>query len=129
MWRTTCHTLHGVGVAWLRKAKLADTFLKTSDDSGVTGVACDYCFTGDPVEGDAMNERCLLVLVHKFYGDRCVTERVVPRRGREDYAVQATAEDFEQSGMCRCLHKSDCEDAIKSLKQHAVQKRELGQLT
>ena len=69
-----------------------------------------------------MNERCLLVLVQKFYGDRWETARIVPRKGPEEYAVKATAEDLQQSAMYRCLHQSDGDDAVKSLRQHAVQK-------
>ena len=112
--------------AWCRscvpgKGKVDGHFLNMSDDSGVKGVACDCCFMGDAVAVDAMNERCLLVLVHKFYGDRWVTARVVPRKGPEEYAVKAIAEDLQQSGVCRFLCISDGETAIKSLKQHAVQ--------
>ena len=44
---------------------------------------CHYCFMGDAVKGDSMNERCLLGMVHKFHGDRWVTLRVVPRKGPE----------------------------------------------
>ena len=57
-------------------------FLKTSDDSGEKGVACDHSFMGDAVEVDAMTERCLLVFVHKVHGDRWVTARVVPRKAQ-----------------------------------------------
>ena len=42
---------------------------------------------GDSVESDAMNDRCLPVLVHKFRGDRWVTARVVPRNP-EGYACE-----------------------------------------
>ena len=59
---------------------------------------------GDAVGVDAMNERCLPVLVHE-----CSTE---------------TDADLPQSAMCRCLYKSDGENAIKSLKQHANAKVE-----
>ena len=99
---TTCRTLRGVGVACLGLAKLTNT-LTASDASGVKGVAFGYCCMGDAVEGDAMNERCLPVLVYKIYGDRWVITRVVPRKGPEEYAVKATAEDLQQSGKCRCL--------------------------
>ena len=54
--------------------------MKTSDDSGEKGVACDHSFMGDAVEVDAMTERCLLVFVHKVHEDRRVTARVVPRK-------------------------------------------------
>ena len=54
--------LHG----WERQS---GHLLKTSDDNGVRGVACVHCSMEDSVEGDAMNERCLLVLVVNVYGD------------------------------------------------------------
>ena len=61
--------------AWCRscvtgKGKIDGHFLKAPDDSGEIGAACDHCFMGEAVEGDAMNERCLPVLVHKSFGDR-----------------------------------------------------------
>ena len=66
---------------------------------------------GDAVEGDAMNERCLPTLVHKFCRDPWVTARVVPQPGPEEYTLKAAAEDVQHG-----------EDAIKSSKQHAVRK-------
>ena len=66
---TTCHSLHGFGVALLGEVKLRDIFSKTSGESDVTGVACDSCFMGDSVESDAMNE----------HGGQWVTAIVVPR--------------------------------------------------
>ena len=56
-----------------------------TDDSGVKGFVCDDSFMGDSVAGHAMNERCLLVLVHKFHGDRWLAAKVVPRKGPEEY--------------------------------------------
>ena len=63
--------------AWCRscvagKGKADPHFLKTSDDLGVQGVACDYCFMGDAVESDKATDKCLPILVHKFYGGRWV---------------------------------------------------------
>ena len=75
---------------------------------------------GGAVEGEAMNERCLPVLVHKLTGGRWVTAGAVPRRGPEDYAVKATAEDLHQSGMCGCLCKSNGENASQSLMRETV---------
>ena len=64
-----------------------------------------------------MNERCLLVLVHTFYGDRWVTARGVPRKGSEECAVKATAEDLQQKVACAdFFYKSDGEGLIMSLK-------------
>eukprot|EP00959_Pyramimonas_sp_CCMP1952_P425675 8916420-Pyramimonas_sp.AAC.1 len=101
--------------AWCRscvagKGKADPHFLKTSDDLGVQGVACDYCFMGDAVESDKATDKCLPILVHNFYGDRWVSARVVPRKGPETYAVKATVDD------------SDGEPAIESLKQEVVKK-------
>ena len=56
-------------------------FSKTSDDSGVTGVACDYCFMEHSVKSHATNERSHLVLVCKFYRNRWVTVRGGVRSG------------------------------------------------
>ncbi|CAK0797196.1 unnamed protein product [Prorocentrum cordatum] len=88
--------------AWCRscvagKGKADPHFLKTSDDLGVQGVACDYCFMGDAVESDKATDKCLPILVHNFYGDRWVSARVVPRKGPETYAVKATVDDVMQS--------------------------------
>ena len=62
-------------------SKLTDSLIK-SDDSGVQGVADDDCFMGDAVEGDAMNEHRLLVLVRKFNENQWVTAGVVTRKSR-----------------------------------------------
>ena len=70
-------------------------------------VVRDCCIMVDSVEGDAMIERCLPALGHQLYGDRWVTARVVPRKGPEEYAVKATAEDLGQSGMGRFFCTSD----------------------
>ena len=64
---------------------------------------------GDVVEGDPMKERCLLMLVDKFYGYGWVTARVVPRKGPEEFAVKAIVELLLQSGMCSFLFKSEGE--------------------
>ena len=93
-------------------SKLTDSLIK-SDDSGVQGVADDDCFMGDAVEGDAMNEHRLLVLVRKFNGDRWVTAGVVPR-SPEEYAVKTTTKDLQISVQLRW-------NAMKSLMQSAVQ--------
>ncbi|CAK0871008.1 unnamed protein product [Prorocentrum cordatum] len=113
--------------AWCRscvagKGKADPHFLKTSDDFGVQGVACDYCFMGDAVESDKATDKCLPILVHKFYGDRWVSARVVPRKGPETYAVKATVDDVMQAGFAKFTYKSDGEPAIKSLKQEVVKK-------
>ena len=105
-------------VAW--KGKTDGHLVNTSDHSGVKGVACDYCVMGDAVEGDAKNERCLPVLVLKFYGDRWVKARVVSRTDSGEFAVKDTAEDLQQSGMCRFLYTSDGLIVIESLKQDTV---------
>ena len=100
--------------AWCRscaagEGKADGHILRTSDDM-------------IQLKNNATHERCLLVLDHKFYGDRWVTATVVPLKSPEEYAVKATAEDLQQSDMCRFLYKSDGEQGIKSLKQHADQK-------
>ena len=53
-----------------KQGKAGGQFLKTSDDIGVRVAACDHCFMGDAVESDAMSEKCILLRVRKFYGDR-----------------------------------------------------------
>ena len=113
--------------AWCRscvagKGKADPHFLKTSDDLGVQGVACDYCFMGDTIESDKATDKCLPILVHKFYGDRWVSARVVPHKGPETYAVKATVDDLMQAGFAKFTYKSDGEPAIKSLKQEVVKK-------
>ena len=51
-----------------------------------------------------MSEKCLPVLgQHKLYGDRWVTERVVPRNCPDTHAVKATGEDLGQSGLRKCV--------------------------
>ena len=55
-----------------------------------------------------------LLLVHKFYGDWCVTARVVPLQGPEEYVVKAPAEELQQSDMrktnldCISLEQKSC---------------------
>ena len=111
--RTRHEVYHMPYAAWCRscvagRGKADEHFLKTSDDSGVKGVACDYGLKQNSAEGDAIR-------------DRWVTARVVPQKGPEGYAVKATAVDLQQSGMCSFLCKSDGGNEIKPLKQRAVQ--------
>ena len=42
-------------------------FRRESDDLKIPCVSCDYCFMGESVEEERMCERCLPILVHKFF--------------------------------------------------------------
>ena len=61
--------------AWCRscvagRGKTDAHFRRESEEEGVAYVATDYAFMGEEVEDDRMSDRCLPILVHKFYKDR-----------------------------------------------------------
>ena len=91
----------------VEQGKVDGFFLKkkTLDDSAVKGVACEYCFMGDVVKViQRTNVACLCWFTN--------STRIL-----EECAVKATAEDLEQSGMCRCLYISDGQYAVHKLKE------------
>ena len=70
-----------------------------SDDVKVSYVACDYAFMGEKEQDDQMSNKCLRVLVHKFYRDRWVTSHVVPRKGADQWASKMVSHDLKLSGL------------------------------
>ena len=97
-------------------------FARESDDLKIDCVACDYCFMGELVEDERMSDKCLPILVHKFFPDRWVTSHVVRKKGVDDWAVKVAAQDLEASGSPHFIYKSDGEPSIRALKAAAVRK-------
>ena len=82
--------------AWCRscvagRGKADAQFRRESEEEGVAYVATDYAFMGEEVEDDRMSDRCLPILVHKFYKDRWVTSHVVEHKGADEWATKVAA--------------------------------------
>ena len=70
-----------------------------SDDVKVSYVACGYALMGEKVQDDQMSNKCLRVLVDKFYRDRWVISHVVPRKGADQWASKMASHDLKLSGL------------------------------
>ena len=51
------------------------------------------------MQDDQMSNKCLLVLVHKFYRDRWVTSHVVPRKGADQWASKMASHYLKLTGL------------------------------
>ena len=69
-----------------------------------------------------MSDRCLPILVHKFYKDRWVTSHVVEHKGADEWATKVAAQDILLSGLKDFVYKSDGERSIVALKHEVVRK-------
>ena len=68
---------------------------------------------GELVEDEHMSDKCLPILVHKFFPDRWVTAHVVRKKGVDDWAVKIAAQALEASGSPHFIYKSDSEPSIR----------------
>ena len=96
-------------------------FRRESEEEGAY-VATDYAFMGEKVEDDRMSDRCLPILVHKFYKDRWVTSHVVEHKGADEWVTKVAAQDILLSGLKDFVYKSDGERSIVALKHEVVRK-------
>ena len=69
-----------------------------------------------------MSDRCLPILVHKFYKDRWVTSHVAEHKGADEWATKVAAQDILLSGLKDFVYKSDGERSIVALKHEVVRK-------
>ena len=53
---------------------------------------------GEKVEDDRMSDKCLPILVHKFYKERWVTSHVVAHKGADEWAAMVATHDILLSG-------------------------------
>ena len=100
--------------AWCRscvagRGKADAHFCRESEEEGVAYVVTDCAFMGEKVEDDRMSDRCLPILVHKFYKDRWVTSHVVEHKGADEWATKVAAQDILLSGLKDFVKKSDGE--------------------
>ena len=69
-----------------------------------------------------MSDKCLLILVHKFYKDRWVTSHVFEHKGADELAAMVAKHDILLSGLKEFVYKSGGERSIVALK-HEVARR------
>ena len=111
--------------AWCRscvagRGKADAHFRRESEEEGVAYVATDYAFMGEKVEDDRMSDRCLPILVSKFYNDRWVTSHVVEHKGADEWRWRHRT---SFSAVARIsVYKSDGERSIVALKHEVVRK-------
>ena len=54
-----------------------------------------------------MSDKCLRILVRKFYKDRGVTSHVVEHKGADEWAAKVATHDILLSGLKEFVYKSD----------------------
>ena len=97
-------------------------FRRESEEDGVAYVATKYAFMGEKVEDDRMSDKCLPILVHKFYKDSWATSHVVEHKGADQWAAKVATHDILLSGLTEFVYKSDGKRSIVTL-TNAVARR------
>ena len=120
---TTVRIKLGAGLAFLGEERQIDAhFRRESEEDGVAYVAADYAFMGEKVEDDRMSDKCLPILVHKFYKDRWVMSHVGEHRGADEWAAKVATHDILFSGLQEFVYKSDGERSTVALKHEVAMK-------
>ena len=93
-----------------------------SEEKSVPSVSCDYCYMGEKMETEIMDQTTIPIIVHRFKRDRWITSHPVPRKVRDPWTVKMVSADLEQGGVNEFIYKSDGEPSMKDLKAGAAAK-------
>ena len=98
--------------AWCRscvavRGKADAHFRRESAEDGVAYIAMEFAVMGEKVEDDRVSDKCLPILVHKFYEDRRVTSHVVEHKEADEWAAKMATHRYSPQWSQRvCLTSS-----------------------